>query len=208
MKNQIRMILNIFIFINFILPSNGFSKNLSVPVLAENVNLREKPSINSNVVFQLPIAIDVVILHKSGDKVTINGLSGEWVYVDTNIRINNTTNETIKGWIFDYYLGYKEKFFRVMKWKKQTFTYTAGDYTPVFEIQENGTFSYSYNLCSLTDCNNKNLKCMRTSEILNKNSCYGKGFLYRYGKIMSFRDVNGNVIVNVIIENNELVYYE
>lgn len=84
-----------------------------------NLNLREGPGINYNPVYyitgtrketmQLIIAQSVKVLKNSDSEEIINGNKGHWVYVDTG-AYDLKRNESIKGWVFDYYLAKKEDF--------------------------------------------------------------------------------------------------
>ncbi|URA09141.1 SH3 domain-containing protein [Thermospira aquatica] len=72
----------------------------------ENVNLRAKPSTNSQVLLRLRKGAKVKVLEWSDKTLTIGDRSGSWVYVDTGIK--DKSGNTIKGWIVDIYLDEEE----------------------------------------------------------------------------------------------------
>jgi len=73
-------------------------------VLATKLNVREKPDLNSKILTQKNFASGVKILKRSGKFEVINGVKSEWVYIDSE-RFDESGNDTIKGWVVDYYLS-------------------------------------------------------------------------------------------------------
>src|SRR4030042_4584150 len=102
-------------------------------VAGNNINVREKPEINSKVIAQLSLGYDVTVLNKKKSKVTFDGKDGYWVFVDTGLCQENCKT-TKKGWVFDYYLAYDNKFIKVTNWKYKSFSMCAGDYCPSYEF--------------------------------------------------------------------------
>lgn len=112
-----------------------------LPIAGDKVNLREKPGPNSRIVFQLPLAHVVQLLKTEPKWSVIDGKRGRWVYVDSGLCTANM-NQSYKGWIFDYFLGYRENFTRVWKWRRSCIENTVGDYHYRYDFFPDGTVRY------------------------------------------------------------------
>jgi hypothetical protein len=112
----------------------------TVIVMGNNVNVRKEPAIGSDVLFQLNFGTYVKILTKNTTQVTINGNSGNWVFIDTCTMVG-FSEETIKGWMFDYYLGYYNKFEPVTDWNIKELNETAIDTVYKYKFQNSGEFA-------------------------------------------------------------------
>ena len=69
----------------------------------DNVNIRSVPSMNSSVLYMLKINSKVKLIYRSDIELSAGDKKGYWAYVDTEIK-DEKERETIKGWVFDYYL--------------------------------------------------------------------------------------------------------
>ena len=80
---------------NFELLEKLFAPNLRT-VKARNLQFRDAPSTDSSVLRRLTTG-EKLLIRKSGEKTTVSGKSGKWVFVlDTNMH---------SGWVFDAYLS-------------------------------------------------------------------------------------------------------
>jgi hypothetical protein len=184
----------IYLFLLFLIltinpfKSNSLSKEfkdkrLFVPVIGNNLNLRIKPNLKSKVIIQLKILESVQIMKIIKKEVIINNKRGRWVFVNTG-RTPSEKDETYKGWVFDYYLGYKHKFKKVKNINKMDITCATGDWEESYIIHNNGSVDFSYVPCHDGNCgeNKEYLKCEK-GDILKNGSCYGKGHVYEYKNI-------------------------
>jgi len=162
---------------------NAFAAEQILLVSVDNLNVRENPSIKAKAIIKLPVCSPVNILKVNSAKDVIDGKSGKWVYVDTYYPSKMNQKETIKGWIFDYYLGTKDKFSPVSVWKVKKFEYCDGDYCVYINFSSNGFFTYSYDTTDLfSDC--KDCKCLLKSEKQVGKKCNGKGQVYKFNKLI------------------------
>ena len=152
-------------------------------ISVDNLNIREQPNKTSKVLIQLPVCSPVNILKTNNQTEVIEGKSGKWVYVDTYMINKSNKKDTIKGWVFDYYIGYKNKFSKVTDWKIKNFEYCDGDYCVLVQFDNKGFFTYSYDTTELfADCNE--CKCLLKSEKQNGKKCFGKGQVFKFNKLI------------------------
>ena len=69
----------------------------------DNVNVRAEASTNSAALVKLSKGAKVTLLKRSDIVLTVGDKKGFWAYIDTGVK-DKKTGETIKGWVFDYYL--------------------------------------------------------------------------------------------------------
>jgi uncharacterized protein YgiM (DUF1202 family) len=115
-------------------------------VVGENVNIRTEPNQNSKIISRLDIARKVQIIKKSNTKVKIGDLDGEWVYIDSGIY-GNKLGETVKGWIFDYYLAPVKEFKKINSICEFNIEGWVGDYLLSYAVNKSGTYKrkiYNY----------------------------------------------------------------
>lgn len=97
-----KKILFLILFMGFVMNTSAIETN-RYTVVGNNVNIREKPSLKSKTLGKLPAGATVYLKKTKSEIVKIGSMEGKWVYVDTR-NINPQTNETYKGWMFDYFL--------------------------------------------------------------------------------------------------------
>ena len=68
----------------------------------DNVNVRAEAATNGAVLVKLSKGAKVTLLKRSDTALTVGDKKGFWAYVDT--QVTNKDGESIKGWVFDYYL--------------------------------------------------------------------------------------------------------
>ena len=68
----------------------------------DNVNVRAEAATNGAVLLKLSKGAKVMLLKRSDTALTVGDKKGFWAYVDT--QVTNKDGESIKGWVFDYYL--------------------------------------------------------------------------------------------------------
>lgn len=82
-----------------------------VVVTGNVVNLRSRPDLTSQVLARPAVTRKVTVLYVRPGEETIGGMKGRWAYVKDGADIN------LRGWIFDYFLGYVSCFARPEQWK-------------------------------------------------------------------------------------------
>lgn len=138
----------LLIIMGFCMSVSGFELNV-YRVAGNNVNLREKPSLNSKVVGQLPAGMTVRLKKKDEKKVKIGDMEGNWAYVEADI-INPDTNEPYEGWIYDYFLwkigkrvgtdGFEKVVKIELKQNDIEATWLGDGTKDYYHIYENGSF--------------------------------------------------------------------
>jgi hypothetical protein len=108
-------------------------------VVGTNVNLRIQPTIEAQVLESLKLAQEVEVKEKKAEKVVIDGKVGSWVYVDTHSR-ESLEQDTIKGWVFDYYLAGIDKFKKVTKFRESKINTMVGDTLIYYEFLKDGSY--------------------------------------------------------------------
>ncbi len=68
----------------------------------DNVNVRAEAATNGAVLVKLSRGAIVTLLKRSDMALTVGDKKGFWAYIDT--QVTNKDGETVKGWVFDYYL--------------------------------------------------------------------------------------------------------
>ncbi|TGM30024.1 SH3 domain-containing protein, partial [Leptospira selangorensis] len=106
-------------------------------VAANNVRMRSKPSLKSNIIKNLNIGTYVNIIFIDEEIQNIGGLEGNWTYVK-----ENKNNE--KGWVFSYYLATPSKFKIVNSWHIQKIHIFNGDYNAYFNCDKFGLCQFNW----------------------------------------------------------------
>lgn len=131
-----------------------FAKNnkmILLPIAADFVNIRERPSREGKVIGQLSHGTYVEILEKNSETQNIDGLIGKWVLVEGEVRnpdFELNSNEwskrftyiRIKGWVFDAYIAYPEKFKKVTNFNNYKLVGCIGDWCKNYEFYQDGTY--------------------------------------------------------------------
>jgi hypothetical protein len=178
-------------------------------IIAHKVNVRQEPDINSKVIVKLELGEGVEIITQNDVKVEIDGKIGLWVYVQTFRQACDHGN--CKGWLLDYYLGYKDKFKKIEKWKHQkgfsSNNYNNCDHCPTYFINNDGDFSVIFRSFNFDHYKENDIKQIRTNCEINGGKysrdqayhyCSYKGHLYQYLKFIWAKIDNKN--------NNDFFY--
>ncbi len=193
----ISILFNILLVItNLKADENGY-----LPIAANKINLRKQPTLESEIITQLNCLDYVKILKIQNQNASIDGKEGKWVYVLSKKYDDSCMNEC-KGWVFDYYIAYPQRYNRVDKWKVQQFNSCAGDFCPHYTFLPNGAFKMRLAICHGSDCNEdkkKNLCQNEKGNYLSNGECEYNGHLYRYLNII--KAVTDNNTFNYLIIN-------
>lgn len=181
---KISMLFILFFYISSF--SDVVSKNNSLIVVGDNVNLRIEPHSSSRIVFKLYITKTVRVLQRTGRKVTIDDKLGEWIYVDTGSYKKGSLDETIKGWVFNYYLADFEVFKPVDKFRDCSIEGMVGDAIIVYEIFKDGTYKH------------------KLPDYETKKVYYIKGKLYRYRDVIVAMDYDKKMEIFYITPKGDL----
>jgi hypothetical protein len=184
-------------FLIFVFSNIAFSTDYLI-ITGENVNVREKPSIDSKILTKVNLGRYITILNKISKNVTIDGKTGMWVYIDTR-QIPENKENTIKGWVFDHYIGYKEKFIKVTKWRKFELKDIIIDDDWYYLFNDDGSFILKK---SYYKCDDKTPEiCKKAQGNFNDQDClcYFKGHIYKlnnllWAKIDSIKDGGDNYL--------------
>src|SRR4030042_1282261 len=108
-------------------------------VVGDNVNIRSEQNEKSLVVAKIYIATKVQILKRTNKKIKIGDKEGEWVFIDARYY-KKGTRETVKGWVFDYYLADLDVFEKMNSYKNCSIEGMIGDYLLSYEFYKDGTY--------------------------------------------------------------------
>lgn len=108
-------------------------------VVRDNANVRRLPIEDAEIVKVLNVAREVTLLGKKQDLITVDGVKGCWVYVDTHIFDING-RDILKGWVFDYYLASIDKFKKVTKFRESKINTMVGDTLIYYEFLKDGSY--------------------------------------------------------------------
>jgi hypothetical protein len=75
------------------------------------VNIRPRPDVTSRILAQLPVTRKITVLHVNPIEITIGGIKGRWAFVQ------DTENISLRGWLFDHFIGYTDCFVRPEQWR-------------------------------------------------------------------------------------------
>ncbi|MBN1497760.1 MAG: hypothetical protein JXA07_13375 [Spirochaetes bacterium] len=99
------------------------------------VNLRTRPDLTSRVVDRPAATRKLTVLYVKPEEVTIGGMKGRWAYVRDSVNIN------LKGWIFDYFLGYVGCFSRPREWNIREIRVILKGKVTVYRCTADGRFT-------------------------------------------------------------------
>jgi len=210
MKQKILYIaILVYFFTVFIINISAGQKQsrviIQVPIATENVNLRISPDIKSSVLYQLMIGENVEVIKVNEQIVNLNNLSGKWAYIKTYRGLPEGQD---KGWVFDYYLGYENRFVKVTEWKYRDFATCVGDYCPSYRFRENGTFEVALPMCAGGICTEEQIlnECKinggkfteegfykKEGFFTNQKFCYNSGQLFIYQNLIWAKCNNSNL---------------
>lgn len=175
MKVKFYMALYLIIFSTQVFSEEYFPKmeNSRYLVIGDNVNVREKPNLKSNPIEKLRLLSIVQLIKRSEIKEKIGNFEGRWVYIDTNICGKNC-NETIKGWVFDYFLSDGSNFKKVSTFKRCLIEGNVGDTLISIDIFDDGKY------------NRKRI------EYDTDKLSYHRGQLYKFRNVIIARDNKGD----------------
>ncbi len=108
-------------------------------VVGDNINVRDLPNINAEIIKTLRISSEVTLLEIKSDLVSVNGVEGKWIYVNTHIY-DKKGKDIIKGWVFDYYLAGIDKFKKVTKFRESKINTMVGDTLIYYEFLKDGSY--------------------------------------------------------------------
>lgn len=111
----------------------------SVVVVGNNINVRKNPTTTSPIVYQLKIAERVKIIKRSSVVYSNKQVKGIWVYIDTEYT-KVGENESIKGWVVDYFLAKISSFKKVNDFISCGIDDTIGDWHMKYDFYKNGTY--------------------------------------------------------------------
>ncbi len=115
-----------------------FSNNYYI-VMGNNLNVRSNPNTKANVVIQLKILSEVKLLRLKNKEVKIGNIKGKWAFIDTRV-FNDDVTDTIKGWVFNYYLSNTKEFILMTKFKECSLEDNVGDTFLSYRFNKNGTY--------------------------------------------------------------------
>ena len=155
-----------------------------VIILGDDVMFREYPDQKSNPMGRFPKGRIVSFIKKSSKVETINGNKGEWIYIGA-YRSNSVSKKGRKGWIFDYYVGYKDNFKKVENWNISHYEGSIVDTDVEFDFKENGSFKMyiSYPFSMSEEKMNSIAKILKGEYNKKRKKIELTGHLYKYKNI-------------------------
>lgn len=144
-SNMKQIILAVFLSVT-IFVNNAQGDDLKVIkgnyyVIASSLLIREKPNRNARILGKKNLGGLVKILERSGKKEKIGDSTGEWVFIDSRELKKTSTEETIKGWVFDCYLSNLSNFKRVKSFCECELHEDLADMPYTLYFKKDGTYS-------------------------------------------------------------------
>lgn len=187
-------------------PLSGAPPRTTVPVVQHCARLYSQPNQSAKVYRALPFG-ELFQISDRTKKIagTLHDTRGTWYQVQYDCRDGDCLDERCEkircrspemGWVFDQALGFPGKFLKVKKWTPARFEDCLGDYCPIFLIQADGGYTYSYDACVDGNCGPdiKKHSCDRKQETRKEEryrvQCSGRGHLYRYKNVLMLRHFN------------------
>ncbi len=138
MNNKIFLLAS-FVFLIITFNYSAAETYSGIIILGDNLIIRENPTQKSKSLGLLFKGQVIRLIDKSSKIEIINGKKGEWIYVGLSIDVTVSKDE-VRGWIFDYYVGYKDKFKKVEKWNVPHYKGSIVDTDVEFDFNEDGSF--------------------------------------------------------------------
>ncbi len=138
MNNKIFLLAS-FVFLIITFNYSAAETYSGIIILGDNLIIRENPTQKSKSLGLLFKGQVIRLIDKSSKIEIINGKKGEWIYVGLSIDVTVSKDE-VRGWIFDYYVGYKDKFKKVEKWNVPHYKGSIVDTDVEFDFKEDGSF--------------------------------------------------------------------
>jgi hypothetical protein len=161
----------------------------TIIVLGDKVNVRNEPSIKSKSVYQLRIAERVKLIKRSKLKFQSDGVTGEWIYIDTEYTKPGEF-ESIKGWVVDCFLADYSKFEKIKYSLDCSIKGTIGDWQMNYEFIDKGKYR------------------RLDKDFDSKKESYKIGTIYQFRKVIIFKDDNGNTNdYFYFTDDNQLCHY-
>lgn len=173
----LQIICILFIGYVYLLGLNKLDNDYRI-VVGDNVNLRSDDNEKSQVIGKIDIATKVRVLKRTNKKVKVGDKEGEWVYIDSRF-FKKGTNETVKGWVFDYYLADLDVFKKIDTYRECKIEGMIGDYLLSYEFYKDASYK------------------RKILEYEKNSTRFVKGKLYRY------RDV----VVALDEDSHQLFYF-
>lgn len=187
MKKLLFLFLIVGLFINSYLLSDVLKNHNHYRIVAgDKVNVRTDHNSKSTAIIQLRIGKMIKFIHGSGMKEKIGSTQGEWVYIDT-LFTPIGSEETLKGWILDYYLADFNNFQRVSKFSECIFNRNIGETILYYEFYQNGKYK-------------------RRDKDDKGRPIYMDGSVYRYRDLIIAKDDNKEFYNYFFINGNQLCY--
>jgi len=153
-------------------------------ILGDNLIIRENSSQKSKSLGLLFKGQVVRLIKKSLKTETINGNRGEWIYVGLSSDVSVSKDE-VRGWIFDYYVGYKDNFNKVKNFNIMHYEGAVVDTEVEFDFNKDGSFKMyiSYPFSMTEEKMISIAKILKGEYNKNKRKIELTGHLYQYKNI-------------------------
>jgi len=166
----------------------------------KKVNLRAMPDLKSNILTQLNYGDRVEIVKTRNENVTIDNKIGKWVFVNT-FKYGRDCEGSCKGWVFDYFIAYDQKYEKVKRWNIKDYKNCVADYCPNYTFNKDGSFVLKIQLGLGSDSseNDKIEFCKKSGGIYDKRGfCQYNGQLYKYLNLIWAKIENYHGIQNYL----------
>jgi hypothetical protein len=173
---------------------NKITNGAWIIVGGDNVNVRLEPSTKSKILIQLMMGDFVKILRKKNEIINFENKKGFWVFVETLRCKPQGCPALYSGWLFDYYLAYENKYYRITQWPYKEISWCFGDYCPQYKFNANGSYSKKRQLLFLGDQKLSDPKgpwkdCLTkggfiTIEGDSSEYCNNSGYLHRFQNLI------------------------
>lgn len=118
------------------------SGSAQIPVVTHELKVRNAPSLKGKIIATIGITDRIYVIKSNRSYKYISGHKGRWIYIDTRL-FSQKLQSTIKGWVFDYYIGYYHRFRPLYKWTSTELVLARADTAIEIRIHTTGKFVLS-----------------------------------------------------------------
>lgn len=157
-------------------------------IVASKLNVREEPSMEAPVVFQLPRGTAVAIVKPLGQPTRIDGQENTWTLIGTETCANADCTMLMGGWAADSWLAYQDRFERLSESRVGEIKGNDGERDFTYRVAADASFEFITAPCVSEDgevCEEYlEFAGCREEDFREGDECVGRGDLYVYKSLV------------------------
>ncbi|UCH75877.1 MAG: SH3 domain-containing protein [Rhodospirillales bacterium] len=153
-------------------------------VAAGRLNVRQTPSMDAPVEFQIPRGAYVAVVEELGQPTKIDGREDTWTLIATETCADQSCTLLRGGWVADSWLAYQERFEKMAQWRAGKIKGNDGERDFTYRIAADASFEFVTAPCRNADSTlcveYERYEGCREDDFREGDVCVGRGDLYRY----------------------------